>query len=399
MSNNIIDFINLKETSHRQILNAIRIYKEISGAQLSRISKFQPSTIVYILRSLEKAGLIEVSRIGHSTNAGGKPPTLWKLSSNKGYIIGLEITPKETRATLIDFSGEIISQEIKFDYINIGVENIVSDVKHFIDEITTKYKIKHDMIIGVGIAIPGLVDSKNGTVHYSKKLSINNIKLTDQLEQEIKLPVRIVNDANAGVLGIKWYPEEINNIQSNIAYLTINKDSKDIGAGLVINNKLYEGVSGTAGEILNPLPSLSKLLEKGTKQYGADSPLSKKFSLENNIDLAEVVKCAKDNCQISNFILRKISQFITNEIIRLIGFINPNLIVIGGDISKAEFLINDYILPTVKTKIARLFPHGVTLPLIIFSRFGVHSVSVGATAIILREIFHDFNYLSLKENN
>ena len=259
--------LNIKEKSHRKILNAIRMCGEVSGAQLARLKKLQPSTLVYILRSLEKAGLIEMSRLGISTAVGGKPPKLWRLVAEKGYTIGLEIVPNEIRMSVTNFACKLIHQQISSNIEIHNSEQIVSSTKEIIFNFIKKYKLSHDKIIGVGIAIPGLVDSKQGLIHFSIPFFLKNNPLGKMLKEALNLPVIVANDANAGALGVKWYQDNTEILPSNIVYLTINELFRGIGAGLIINGQLYEGISGSAGEIYEELPNLNILLERGKKQF------------------------------------------------------------------------------------------------------------------------------------
>ena len=381
--------LKFKIQSHRRILNLIRIHREISGAELSRLAHYQPSTVTYILRTFQNNGFIEISRIGSSLGSAGKPPTLWRLVANRGYIIGIEIIKEEIRATVIDFASNVIHQEIKKGNRNLYQEKMAAGVVSFIEEIISKLALPREDILGIGIALTGLVDRRQGLVHYSRNLLLKNFPLQKVFQESLNLPVAIANDSNAGALGIKWYSDQSDHLPPNIVFLTINAKIREIGVGLILNNRLYEGASGTAGELATSLPVLSKLIEKGEKKYGSDFPIIEEYRREGEFSISNVVKYAKANCAFSNFILHHISRFITDEVLRIIEFINPDAIVIGGDIFEAEFILNDYIIPAVKRKSVKIFPAGIMIPKIEFSRFGIFSVSIGAKALILREIFSE----------
>ncbi len=390
--------IELKDLKHRQVLNAIRLYGEISGAQLSRLTGILPSTIVYILRFLKKEGLINVSRIGNSSSVGGKPPTLWQLRAERGFIIGLEIIPKEIRTTIIDFSNKITYQEKRLSLGKISGTQIDSIIRTYINNLIENQNIPKEKIIGIGIALPGLVDSKNGIIHYSKSLGLKNLPLQSLLEANLGLPVRVLNDANAGALGIKWYPNSVNALPENIIYLTINEDFFSIGAGLIIGRKLYEGFSGTAGEIFPILLPISKLVKKAAKKYGNEIQMTKEFKDNEEILFSDLLNYSIENSRIANFVFKNIGLIVSKEIINIIAFLNPEQIIIGGDISQVKFFISDYIMPYVKRKSAKLFPIGISLPQISFSPFGIYSVSMGATALILREILNENNEKTLSSS-
>ncbi len=381
--------IHLKNSKERHVLNIIRLYGEVSGAQIARISNILPSTIVYILRSLKKKELIEISRIGNSTVVGGKPPTLWKLRSDRGVMIGLEVIPKEIRASIVDFSNAIIFQEKKQSRELLNGQRLVEAVRAYVLELMDKQSLTPEKVIGVGVALPGLVDSKNGVVHYSKSLEINEMKLGVLLQESLNMPVRIANDANAGALGISWYPGSMDELPENIVYLTINEDFFSIGAGLIMGHKLYEGHSGTAGEIFPILPPISKLVKKAAEKFGSEAPAIQALNRQKDVLFSDLLKCSLENPRVANFVFRNIGSIVSKKIIDIVAFMNPELIVIGGDISQVSFFINEYLMPYVKRKSVELFPTGISLPPIEFSRFGIYSVSVGATALILSEIFKE----------
>lgn len=377
---------NIKIKSHKIVLNAIRQHKEISGAQLSRITQYQPSTLVYILRTLEKRGLIEVSRIGKSTSAGGKPPTLWRLVADKGYIIGLEIIPHKIRTTVVDFSSKIIYQHIDALGKNINAEEDSFILAEFIQNTITKLHLPNSAIIGVGMTFSGIVDRQKRIICYSEDLGIKNLAFCETLERQLGIPVRIANDANAGALGIKWYQNPQHEFPSTIVFISFNETYTGMGAGLILQNELYEGTSGSAGEILPYQPKIDGFLEEGLKKYGEDT-LKLDIRHTKKIPMAEIVESAKNGCHISQFLLEHISQIIAKMITTIIGLINPDLIVIGGDLNIAPFILNDYIRPQVEKECEQFFQTGVTIPPMVVSEFGIYSVSIGATTLILEEIF------------
>jgi len=379
-------YFDLEIPSHRKILNFIRVNGEISGADLARLSSLQPSTIVYILRALEEKGLIEISRIGNSSGSAGKPPTLWRLVGKKGYIIGLEVIPSELRVTVIDFSSNVILQEQLTGINNIGEDSFISAVVPFIRNLLVKLNIDKDKVIGMGIAIPGLVDRKNGRIHYSRTLNLRNYPLQAKLNEEFGIPVEIVNDANAGVLGIRWHKDLFDKLPPDLVFLTLNVKIGQMGAGLILNNRLYEGSHGTAGEIFLSLPSLADII----KESQDDNDQAKVADIVNNrekLSISDIINYAKDNCPLCTRVLMRYAQFLINEIFRIVEFINPDLIVIGGDITEAKTLVKKYIEDSVADKLKRIYPLGVAAPKIEFSTVGIYSVSMGASALIMRKIF------------
>jgi N-acetylglucosamine repressor len=379
----------LTENSHRQVLNLIRLYKETSGAELARLTNLRPSTVLYILRSLDEKGLIEICGTGESTTKGGKKPTLWKIKDNIGYVLGLEVLSHKIRIVLVGINGSFIDKGENIPDTKIYEKNLVEELLKTIREMIKKHKLTNDQIIGIGVATTGLVDGRNGYVLYSSALGLENFPLKLKLESNLPFKFNIVNDANSGAMDVKWYTEPTQTLPANIVYISYNQGARNLGAGLIINNALYQGGAGAAGEIFYPLPKIPSILERGVKKLGAHHPLLIHTKDVNSIKIVDVMNFEKQGCLISIFILEEICKLIADEIARIIGFINPDLIVIGGDITMQEDLLKKYIIPYAHEKTTLYLKHGYYMPEIRFSQFGKFSVSMGATAVILSELMEN----------
>ena len=382
------DFASLTENSHKLVINVIRTHREISGAEISRITGFQPSTILYILRILDRKGFICISRTGDSTQKGGKKPVLWKIKPDIGLMLGIEVFSSKFRFVKIDFAGNIHSQGEKSFPAKIGQDNTADALEQFIRDTLTKDELNAKSFLGIGIAMPGLVDSNQGIIRYSALLQIRNLELGNRLRKSLGKPVYFVNDANAGALSISWYHAGEEKLPEHIVYLTYNKESKNLGAGLIINHGLYEGIAGTAGEIFDPLPDLETLITRAVKKYGNDFPLIRDNANPGSVSFKKIVDYAFDGCRLSTYTVHKICDLISEEIARITGMLNPNLIVIGGDITCRPELLTAFILPEASRKTGKMAKLGYVLPSISFSSFGEFSVAMGATAMILSKILH-----------
>ncbi|NJK96575.1 MAG: ROK family protein [Bacteroidales bacterium] len=210
--------------------------------------------------------------------------------------------------------------------IKILVDELIKAIQSLID----KHKLPLNKIVGVGIAVPGMVDGKNGHIHYAAAMGVENFPLKLKLESKLQLEYTIANDANAGAMDVKWYTEPNQKLPANIVYITYNQGAKNLGAGLIINNVLYYGVSGAAGEIFYPLPKIPSIIERGIKKLGPDHPVLKHNAAED-VKISDIMQFARQDCSLSTFVIEEICKVIADEIARTIGFINPDLIVIGGE--------------------------------------------------------------------
>ncbi len=388
------DFYSVTENSHKQVLNLIRTHKEVSGAEISRLTGFQPSTILYILRILDRKGFITISRTGDSTQKGGKKPVLWKIRSEIGVMMGIEVFRSKLRYVKIDFEGKIHDQGEKSVSVTIGQDNVSSVLEKFIRETLTEEELNSRSFLGIGIAMPGLVDSYHGMIQYSALLQIRNLEIGEKLRRRLGKPVYFVNDANAGALSISWYHPVAEKLPEHIVYVTYNKESKNLGAGLIINNGLYEGIAGTAGEIFDPLPDIQTIVNEGIVKFGNNFPLVIENQHPGKVSFKKLADYALGGCRLSAYAVDRICDVISNEIARITGLLNPNLIVIGGEITCRNELLTTYILPGITRKTGKMVEMGFIMPDIYFSSFAEFSVAMGATALILSKILSSQNHKS-----
>lgn len=378
--------LKFAEDTHKLSLKLIRDHRELSGAQIARLTGLQPSTVVYILRRLNKAGYIEYSRMGNSTNKGGKRPILWKIKGSFGYVLGLEVLVDKIRYVLTDFSGKIIVRH-EVSYENYLKEDLVIEaITDNIKGIQKQYSLSNKKILGVGIAITGLINNRGEIVRYSSNLQLFDMPLKQLIEEKVNLPVFLVNDANAGALGIKWYSQGIDQLPPNIVYITYNRISDTLGVGVILNDALHQGSSGTAGEMFDPLPDLIRIGQNALKHHKSESPLKRPLESEKYISLSEIFHYARQKDPVAMKMVKSIIQFLAHEILLINGFINPDLVVLGGDIAVGHDLILPELIPEYNRKNEEFLKIDYNIPQIMFSEYGNYSVAIGANALIIRKV-------------
>lgn len=326
--------------SHKRVFGLILKYRGISGAQLSRITGLQKSSLLYILRALEDRSLIRVQKNEPKRKERGRPSTLYEVNSELFSIIGVELLPGSARVVRTDLQGDILNSWIvtleSIDTLSLELEKIIE-----------QYSV--DNILGVGVSLPGIVDS--GTIVNSKPLNLEDYPIKQKLEEALGLFVRVNNDAKAGVLSAYLLSEDLDNSLDNILYFSVNLDFRGIGAGILINGKLYNGATGQSGEIYKKLPSIS-------------NPSNYLIGPEGEA------------------IAREIGQIIVNTS----QIINPDYIEIGGDIVSHTTFLNTHLNPEIARIQNRQYCKGLEKPQYKFSKNGDFSNALGGASLILHEV-------------
>jgi len=363
----------LKSSSHRKVMHLIRRHEALSGAQLSRITGLRASTIGYILQQLNAQGLIEEKGYGKTTEKGGKRPHLWGITDNSGYLLGLEVMKNQIRGVIVSLSGRMILR-VEKDFHRIDQENIIERVTQIISEMIQESSLEKSDILEAAVALPGIIDTEKNKVLYSSVLDLHQFDLSGPISAATGMNIHLINDANAGALGDQWYSDQPAEARGNILYVNYNHSATEIGLGIVIQNRLYTGTKGSAGEILSNIPSFEEWVEKGQNKHAAPSlPVS----------LIDLYYKHLDGDETAGRYIYHINDHIKKEISRIIGLLNPQRLVIGGEITSCKGWMEQLLVPSVKEYLNANTRFSLHIPEITHSRHGIFSVALGATAYML----------------
>jgi glucokinase len=260
-------------------------------------------------------------------------------------VIAVDMGGTKIHASLI--SGKEIISEFTIDTPSKESEKAVIDC--LILAIEKVYEPNCD---GIGIGVPSVVDSKNGIVYDVVAIpSWKEVPLKEILENHFKIPVHVNNDSNCFALGEKFFGKGI--AHSNFVGVTIGTG---LGSGIIINNKLYQGVNTGAGEV-GSISFKDGIIE----QYCASE-----FFTSNGLDGEKFYELAQKGDKKA---LAVFEEYGTNlaEVIKIILYsFDPEIIILGGSISNAfnHFIeavwkgLDDYMYPialkTLKIKKSEL---------------------------------------------
>jgi len=298
----------------------------ISRVELSRITGLTKTTVSAIIKEFKNSGIVEESNQIYTGNIGKSPIPL-HIKEDAIYTIGIHLSRQRVETLLMDTQMNIITSNIGEDYTRFGPEGIIDSLFININKIMEYAKKKGIDIGAVGIGVPGPLDAQTGVVKQPPKLKgWKDIPLGSIVQKEYGIPVWIENDANVCALAEKWLGSGRN--IHNFIYILINEG---IGAGVIINDELYQGTYDFVGEIGHFL-----CYEQGQFQYlediaGVDVLLylanSQGLSVKSLEKMAELLQ--QDN-QIAKAIVKKIATWIGSAIVNAIHMVGPQTVFIGG---------------------------------------------------------------------
>ncbi len=235
---NVATSDTVRNINRRIILDLIRTRQPVSRADLARISGLQRSTISLITEQLLTEQWITQGAFGHLPR--GRKPRFLHLNVERAGIIGVNVRPTGTTIALADLNAKFIAHE-SFP--------TNADANVFIKDLTERLRVfikLHPQIYieGVGVSIPGRVDSVSKRIVFAPNLGWRDVDLQAPLARATGLPVEIENAANACALAEIWFDKRSDGIRDLIA-VTV---SEGIGTGIISNGQLVRGANGVAGE-------------------------------------------------------------------------------------------------------------------------------------------------------
>ena len=235
---NVATSDTVRNINRRIILDLIRTRQPVSRADLARISGLQRSTISLITEQLLTEQWITQGALGHLPR--GRKPRFLHLNVERAGIIGVNVRPTNTTIALADLNARFIAHEsfpTNAD-ANVFTKDLTERLRAFIKLYPQIY------LEGIGISIPGRVDSISKRIVFAPNLGWRDVDLQTPLECATELPVEIENAANACALAEIWFDKRSDGIQDLIA-VTV---SEGIGTGIISNGQLVRGANGVAGE-------------------------------------------------------------------------------------------------------------------------------------------------------
>lgn len=311
MENNL--FLNIN-SNEKLVLKEIFNHQNISRTEISKNLGINKATISSILNKLKSKSLVREVGEGDSTKSGGRKPILLKVNHLYGYFISLDLTYSSVEVMYNYFDGNVIQHE-SYKLPNDNVSSILDILKEHVD-----VREKHDTIhglLGMSVSIHGVVDNDQNVI-YLPFHKTDGVSITEMLKEFAQVPVMIENEANLSALYERNFKHSLS--INNLIALSIHKG---IGAGLIINNKLYRGAKGEAGEIGKTL--VSKVSNNVETYHKIEDIFSQEALLQNlshqlgeTLTLSKLIQYYKER---NSVVVQEMEQFI-NKIAILIHNLN-----------------------------------------------------------------------------
>jgi N-acetylglucosamine repressor len=227
-----------REHNVRLVMRALAGLGPISRADIARRTDLTRTTVSDVVNQLSAAGLVQ--EIGRGPSSGGKAPILLQIPRDARQLIGVHVGEGEVRGAVVNLAGEISHRERLTLEGRDGDEALIR-LEELLDRLLAGVV---QPPLGIGIGTSGLVDTAAGTVRWAVHLDWRDLRLAARLRNRTGLPVYVANDSQAAALAEWTFGGH-----APARGMVVIKVGNGIGAGIIIDDRLYQGDGSGAGEI------------------------------------------------------------------------------------------------------------------------------------------------------
>ena len=159
------------------------------------------------------------------------------------YSIGVDLGGTNLRVAAVDESGKLMEKISTSTRVSLGRDEVLDERCRIIQTLATRFNT-HGGLAGVGIGVPGIIEMESGMLRESPNLpGWANYPVQQEIERRLGTSITLENDANAAAFGEHWL-----GAGQNVDSLCLLTLGTGVGGGIVLENKIWHGMTGMAGE-------------------------------------------------------------------------------------------------------------------------------------------------------
>ncbi len=328
---------------------------------LAKVLDLSIPTVTKLVEEMCQLGM--VNSYGKLETSGGRHPLLYGLNPDACYFIGVDIRRYAVNLGLINFNGELVETQSFGDYAfentQQGLDNLCNIIRQFIDSLI----IDKSKILNICVNVSGRVNPESG---YSYSwFNFGEVPLSQLMTEKLGYPVCIDNDTRA-----MTYGEYLRGGISEKKHVLFVNVSWGLGLGIIINGKIYSGMSGFAGEFGHtPVFDNGIICHCGKKgcleteasgcaiyrhlvervKAGERSILSERIENNEYITLEMIVDAINREDTLCIELLENLGYELGKHIAGLMNLFNPEMVIVGGVLST----VDEYLILPIKTAIKK----------------------------------------------
>jgi predicted NBD/HSP70 family sugar kinase/DNA-binding XRE family transcriptional regulator len=350
----------LKRINRSVLLRLMRSESGLSRADLARKSGLTKSTVSALVRELVDEHWLAEAQSPVAVEGMGRPATPLQLDADTRVLMGVEIAVECLRVVCVSLTGVVIS-EAQVPLLSTLPERVCQQTAQMVFEQCKNLTSKKLSLSGVGVCLPGAISEEAGLVRLAPNLAWREVPFLSMISTAFvnigvpAVPIHLQNDADAAALS----EYEFSSNESDDPLIFVSCDV-GVGAGIILNDRLFVGALGMAGEIGHTILQIDGPLCSCGRLGCAETFIgSRALKAAKNTDLA--------------------GKYLGVLIQNLDVMFNPRTIVLGGQscVNNPEMIDKAVATLANYSKLADL-----PLTTVRSARYGLLAAAVGSAALV-----------------
>ncbi|MCX5203532.1 ROK family transcriptional regulator [Streptomyces sp. NBC_00237] len=373
---------SLHRANLERVVRAVRMAGSLTQAEIARSTGLSAATVSNIVRELKESGTVEVT----PTSAGGRRARSVSLSGDAGVVIGVDFGHTHLRVAVGNLAHQVLAEESEPLDVDASAAQGFDRAEQLVKRLIEATGISQDKVIGVGLGVPGPIDVESGLLGSTAILpGWQGINPSEELAARLGVPVYVDNDANLGALG-----ELVWGAGRGVRDLAYIKVASGVGAGLVIDGRVYRGPGGTAGEIghitLDESGPVCRCGNRGCLETFTAARYVLPLLMPSHgpdLTMERVVQLAREGDPGCRRVIADVGRHIGSGVANLCNLLNPSRVVLGGDLADS----GELVLGPIRDSVSRYaIPSAARHLSVLPGALGGRAEVLGALALVLSEM-------------
>lgn len=371
---------SLRTANQHRVLDVLRagaqgdsaVEDAFTQAELARFTGLAPATVSNIVRELAASGLVT------TIPGSGRRGSSVRMASDAGIVAGVDLGHSHVAVAVGDLTGRLLAEDRRVLETAHHRDETLALASSMLDAMVRA----HGTVRQLGLGLPAPVTND---VVYSSAIfpGWEDINTRQAAEVQFGVPVAVENDANLGALA-----EHRQGVARGHDSSVFVKISSGAGAGIIINNELFRGAGGTAGEIghltLDDQGPLCRCgsrgcLEAYTSTGTVQSMMAGQFP---DARLDDIVDAARSGNISAQRAFEDAGLHLGWGLASIVNLLNPAVVVVGGDMARA----GDLLLESARIGLRRHALDSVALTPVLASELGERASLVGAVLLAAERV-------------
>ncbi|WP_243076239.1 ROK family transcriptional regulator [Microbacterium sp. SS28] len=394
---------DIRSDSRLDVLHAVLSAGETTRNALAQATGLSLATVVTVVGELLAEGIVEERKV--TAGRIGRPTAMLGMNNARGLVVGIDVAETYVRACMFDAAlNEMLSVETARDEHVLDSDSVVEAIGRTLDNLLAKAQVSRADVLGVGVALPGLIQGPDGVSVVVPHWTWQKVEL-EHLRERVGLPLVIENPLKSIAIAELW----LGRGRSFSSLATVNLGT-GVGAGIVLEGRLLRGATNTAGEWGHTLLVLDGRkcrcgrngcveayigapgIQQTLREIDPAHPLAD-LDMQNDFirALAAVADGPDPDPAVQETIART-AYYLGSALADLVAIMNPEIVTLTG---WTTWALGEHLLPPTRQHLLEQAPRGSARDVEVeVSTVRGNSVATGVATVVLERFLVDAGLLT-----